>query len=247
MTNFENKIILGDCYSVLQKIPSASIDLVITDPPYDIRNTKAGGNGTLKDSIQRVQNDLLSAEICGGISLDFCAEIARVCKRINAYIFCNKIQILPYLKYFVDGLHCTFDILVWHKTNAVPTYFNKYLTDCEYCLYFRKGGFCKPANYDDGSTVFNLPTNAKDKIRWQHPTIKPLQIIKTLVKNSSQVGDLVLDPFEGSETTAVACKMLNRKFCAIEKNENFYKIACARVAEVGADVDLSQSFLNFES
>ena len=91
-----------------------------------------------------------------------------------------------YLKYFVEEQKCNFDIIIWNKTNATPLFFNKYLTDKEYCLYFRKGGYCCPPNYEKAKTVYNLPLNVKDKSMYEHPTIKPLNIIKNLIENSSK-------------------------------------------------------------
>lgn len=64
---------------------------------------------------------------------------------------------------------------------------------------------------------------------FKHPTIKPLNIIQTLVSNSSKENDTVLDCFMGSGTTGVACVKLNRNFIGMEINENFFKIAQARI------------------
>ena len=59
---------------------------------------------------------------------------------INIYLWCNKAQIPQYFNFYVNDLKCRFDILCWHKTNAIPTYSNKYLSDTEYLLYFHKNG-----------------------------------------------------------------------------------------------------------
>lgn len=72
-------------------------------------------------------------------------------------------------------------------------------------------------------------TNVADKKAYGHLTIKPLDIIKTLIENSSRKGDLVLDPFLGSGTTAVACKSLGRNYIGFEINEKYYRIANERI------------------
>lgn len=72
----------------------------------------------------------------------------------------------------------------------------------------------------------------KDKVLYGHPTIKPLEIIKTLIENSSYEGDLILDPFIGSGTTAVAAKQLNRNFIGFEINKNFYEASKKRLASI---------------
>lgn len=103
------------------------------------------------------------------------------------------------------------------------------MTDKEYCLYFRKGGYCNPSSYENAKTVYELPINQADKILYGHPTIKPLEIIKNIIANSSNKNDVVLDCFMGSGTTAVACKELGRNFIGFELNPDYYKIAVDRV------------------
>lgn len=78
------------------------------------------------------------------------------------------------------------DIIIWNKTNALPLFNNKYLSDKEYCLYFRKGGYCSPKSYEDAKTVFLYPINIKDKKKWKHPTIK----LEALIRNSSRENDM---------------------------------------------------------
>lgn len=130
-------------------------------------------------------------------------------------------------------------LLLWQKSYATPLFCNKYLTDKEYCLYFRKGGYCQPQNYDDAKTIFNLPINIKDKNKFLHPTCKPLNIIETLIKNSSKEGNIILDTFLGSGTTAVACKNTNRNFIGFEINKKWFDIANNRLNNIDANGQLS--------
>ena len=124
------------------------------------------------------------------------------------------------------------DIIIWNKTNALPLFNNKYLSDKEYCLYFRKGGYCSPKNYEDAKTVFYYPINIKDKRRWNHPTIKPEELVRKLIRNSSHENDLVLDCFMGSGTPAVCCIKEKRKFIGFEINKNFYEASLKRIKEI---------------
>ena len=127
---------------------------------------------------------------------------------------------------------CKFDILCWHKDNALPTYSNKYLSDTEYLLYFHKGkGKCFPTSYEDAKTWYIAPINIKDKKLYGHPTVKPLEITKRIIGNTSEVGDIVLDPFMGSGTTGVACKLLDRNFIGIELNEDYFNSAQQRIEQ----------------
>lgn len=71
--------------------------------------------------------------------------------------------------------------------------------------------------------------NVKDKGIWEHPTIKPLSIVKNLIFNSTKPGDLVLDCFSGSGTTALASSQLGRNFIAIEIDEKYHSLSIQRL------------------
>ncbi|WP_419034213.1 DNA-methyltransferase [Dysgonomonas gadei] len=220
-----------DCLEGLKAIKSGSIDLIMTDPPYLIRDTHAGGNTRLARTIQPVNDALRDNGLVNGLDPAVLPEMVRVLKTINLYIWCNKAQIPEYLTYFVGKLGCSFDILVWVKTNSPPTFHNKYLSDKEYCLYFRKGGYCQPTSYETAKTAYFQPTNVVDKKSYAHPTIKPLNIMKTIICNSSKPGDIVLDPFLGSGTTAVACAELGRQYIGYEINGEYFEVAQRRIQD----------------
>lgn len=205
------------------------------DPPYEIENTKAGGKSALSRSIQGMNDEIEENNLTKGFDTSIFEDICRVMKKLNIYIWCNAKQIPMYIDYFVREKNCTFDIIVWQKTNAMPLYSNKYLTDKEYCLYFRKGGYCAPPTYESAKTVFTQPINIEDKEKYGHPTIKPLNIIETLVANSSHKGDIVFDPFMGSGTTCVAAIKKKRRYIGFELLEKYYKIAEERIDEAKYD------------
>ncbi len=228
-----NRIYCMDCMEGLKQIPDKSIDLILTDPPYLIKSTKAGGNSKITHTIQPVNTLLKENHLTEGICHSLLPELLRVMKRVNCYIFCNKAQIPDYLDFFVQKHGCSFDILIWHKTNSPPTFHNKYLSDKEYILYFRKGGYCQPTSYLAAKTVFHQPLNTTDKKTYPHPTIKPINIIKTLIENSSRPGEIVLDPFLGSGTTAAACLESGRCFIGFEKNPAYFEIAKKRISDAG--------------
>ena len=231
-----NEIYLGDCLEVMKDIDDGSVDLIVTDPPYLIENTNAGGKSKLAKSIQGMNNEIKESQLTKGFNELILGEMSRIMKNINLYVFCNHKQIPMYLDFFVKKHKCKFDILIWHKTNAMPLFNNKYLTDKEYILYFRKGAKCQPTSYEKAKTVFYQPINAKDKKKYKHPTIKPLNILETIIGNSSSENDIVLDPFLGSGTTAIACINTNRNYIGIEKDENYYNIAKERIKTHSGDV-----------
>ena len=226
-----NVIYNEDCLIGLKKIPDKTVDLVITDPPYKINNHFAGGKTILSDNLNKYNNELYKNKLTQGYNYKILDELLRVMKKINIYIFCNGEQIPFYIDYFVLQRKCKMDIIIWNKTNALPLFNNKYLTDKEYCLYFRKGGYCCPQNYEDAKTVFYYPINIKDKRKWRHPTIKPELLIRKLIRNSSKENDTILDCFMGSGTTAICCLKENRNYIGFEINKNFYETCLRRIKE----------------
>lgn len=227
-----------DCLEGLKAIPDASIDLIMTDPPYLIRDTHAGGHTELARTIQPVNNALRDNGLVNGLDPAILPELVRIMKRINCYIWCNKAQIPEYLNYFVGELKCSFDLITWSKTNPPPLFNNKYLSDKEYCLYFRRGGYCQPTSYEAARTAYYQPINVYDKKSYPHPTIKPLNIVKTLIGNSTRPGDIVLDPFLGSGTTAVACAELGRQYIGYEINGEYFEVAQRRIQDTIERLDL---------
>ena len=213
-----------DCLEGMKQIPDGTIDLCVTDPPYLIE-TKGGGIYTQEDK-QYVKE---LNDIKDGFRTEILDELCRVMKRINIYIFCSQKQIIPLTDYFVTKRGCNWNLLSWHKTNPVPACGNKYLTDTEFLLFFRQKGVKLYGNFDTKRTWFNTPLNQADKEKWGHPTIKPLNIVQTLVFNSSEEGQTVLDPFMGSGTTAIACIKEKRHFIGFEKDETYWKKSVERV------------------
>ncbi len=238
-----NKIYNEDCLDGLKRIPSDSIDLVIIDPPYDIctKNGKINNNG-LGRGIVKLSNELKDNNLVNGFDLHILDELVRVMKNINIYIWCNGKQVPTYISYFVQNLSCKLEILIWGKTNPMPLYGNRYLGDKEYCLYFRKDGYCKPNSYEDAKTIYLSTINVKDKQKYGHPTIKPLPLIRKLIRNSSKENDTVLDCFLGSGTTAVACVLENRKFIGFEINKKYYDIALKIISEANKEVDINDKY-----
>lgn len=218
-------IIKGDALHTLKSIPDNCIDLVVTDIPYKIKVSHSAGAFGVKKKMH-YKNELES--LSEGISDDVLVELCRVMKKINIYIFCSKAQIPQMLDFFLSK-NCNWQIITWHKTNAIPACGNSYMPDTEYCLFFREKGVFVGGSPKTKATYYITPTNKGDKLKYKHPTIKPLHIIKNFIINSSTEGDIVLDPYIGSGTTAVAAKELKRHYIGIEKEEKYCKIANERL------------------
>lgn len=217
----------GDCLEVMKNIEDGSIDLVVTDPPYEIATT---GAGMYKQADKQYVKELNGMK--DGFSEEVLDELCRVMKKINIYFFCSQKQIIPLLDYFVKKKKCNWNILSWHKTNPIPACGNKYLTDTEFILFFREKGVKVYGSFDTKRTWYTTPLNQSDKKKYGHPTVKPLSILENLVVNSSQEGEVVLDCFMGSGSTGIAALNTNRNFIGIELDEGYFKIAKERIEEV---------------
>ena len=211
-------ILLGDSYKLIKDIPDKSVDLIVTDPPYDFGGKLAHINPLSQSKAYR---GIDSLGINKGFDRKILDDFVRVEKKINLYIWCNKEQIYDYLTYFVKERNCNWEMLVWGKTNPPPFCHNHYLKDKEYCLYFWDKGVELKTIYQTGKTVFVKPCMS-DKEKYGHPTAKPEDITETIIANSCPAGGLVLDPFSGSGTTCAMAKKLGMHYLGIEINEEFW-------------------------
>lgn len=250
-----NKIYNCDCLEALKKMPSKSVDLVVTDPPYEFNNAIGGGafgnntrnyhaeyialyhktgksketerlriNANATKNIKRTGGRLL----CNGFDFAILDECCRVLKAINIYVWCSKAQLNKLLTYFTEK-DCFVDVLVWCKTNPTPLCCGTYLSDIEYLVFAKEKGVKLYGNYHSKHKYWVSPCNKADKDKYKHPTIKPLEIIKTIITNSSKANDVVLDPFIGSGTTAVACIQEQRQYIGFEIDKKYFEIANHRI------------------
>lgn len=226
-----NTITLGDSYKLIKSIPDKSIDLIIIDPPYLFDNFGGGCFGN-----ERKKNRKEIENIRKGYDYSILKELNRVLKKTNIYIFCSKSQLKDYFNIYAEE---NIDLLVWHKTNPIPAIANNYLSNLEYCFFAREKGIKVHCTYKTGSKVYQSAINKDDKEKYKHPTIKPLPLIKNLILNSSNEGDIVLDCFSGSGTTCVAAKELGRKFVGIEIDPEYHKISIDRLNGILANGQIS--------
>lgn len=230
-----NKITCGDCYELIKELPDKSIDLIVTDPPYQLE-TEGSKENSISKSFANCNSELKNID--EGIRLEILDEYMRVLKKPNIYIWCNKKQIPDYLDYFVKKHECSFEIMTWLKTNPTPLCGGNYLIDKEFCLYFRKG-INLNTRFDTAFTYWQTPKNKADKDIFYHPTCKPTFILKMLIENSSNERDIVLDTFCGSGSTCISAKELNRNFVAFEINPKWCKIANDRLNNIDANGQIS--------
>ena len=214
------KIIHGDCMPILREMENNSIDLTVTDIPYGEVNRKSNGLRNL---------DKGEADIVNFDLNELVDQLCRITKG-SIYMFCSTEQVSGIRKRMIEkGLVTRHG--VWVKSNP-PVLNGKttWLSGIENIVFGKKSGatfneYCKPL-------VLYHPVGSSKR----HPTEKPIAIIKRMIAASSNPGDIVLDPFLGSGTTAVAAHELQRQYIGIELNETYYKIAEKRIKEQTAQI-----------
>lgn len=243
----DNAILLhGDCREVLLAIrdgihrPQDAPALILTDPPYDFQ-PKGGGMFKGADHMKRIV-ELGTHEFDVKDFIPFLISYQLATQRyINSYFFCNKDLLLDYMQMYVKLAQdkeagYSWDIINLSREPIQQAHSSHYNPHMEYAFFIRSRG-----------STFNGFINTKgmewlyDKIfAWHrmtqkkttsHPNEKPLALIKKLAMISARSGDIVLDPFLGSGTTALACKHLGLLCIGIDKDRDCLQMAVDRLSE----------------
>jgi len=242
-----NKIYQGDCIEELKKLPDESADLIIADFPYNISNygnsiTKVGSKFKKADFGEWDKFDL--EEYCLWV-VKVMKEFERVLKpKHQAYCWFDN-HFTGHYTYLIEketGLTQKCPI-VCYKRNPIPQMRKKnFRSSFDMCVLFTKDKDkkCEPFNFLEQSEMKNVQEYNLKKLT-EHPTEKNLELVKRFIKISSNKGDLVIDCFAGSGTTAVACLGLERKFILIEKDDKYFKMCEDRIKPL-----LQQTKLNSE-
>jgi DNA modification methylase len=215
-----------DCLEGMKEIEDNSIDLVLTDPPYNCSISKISFADKYYES--------LDEEWDKGFKIDFFPIVAKKVRDGGSIlIYCSHHLLGEYLNNIPEGLKLR-QIIHWRKEGVVPSICNRlYAWSIEYILWFTKGKnytFNKKEwqNYTD---VIVTKLKDKEQKKQLHPTQKHLSVMRRLIKVHSKENDIVLDCFMGSGTTAMACKMLNRKYIGFEISPEYCKIANKRLSQ----------------
>lgn len=239
----------GDCIEIMKKLPDGKVHLIVTDPPYNasnggvnLPNNKTGGAyykvnekwdklGNYSDYLEFTRNWIKEANrllvptgsimVCG--SLHNIGEVIIALKELN-YKFIN--------------------LITWKKTNPMPNITKRTLThSTEFIAWFAKGSgwifnYKNMKKYAEGKQlrdIWEFPLcQGRERLKGKdgravHPTQKPLELFKRLIEMASKEGDIVLDPFMGSGTTAIAAELLNRKWVGIDNKKEYIELANKRI------------------
>jgi len=230
----ENNIYMMDCIEGMKDISDGSIDLLLTDPPYNVSNkTKIIRNGGKFGKAKTLDMDF--GDWDKGIIKweDYIDEFVRLLKPNGVLIMWYDRLLLGSVGVYLQD---TYNFQVrhigsWVKSNPAPQARKvKWQTGTEMFLVATKNkGTGHHYNFGLGqSPDYYIHSVSYPHI---HPTQKPLDVIKWQVLYWSFEGDLVLDPFLGSGTTAVACKQLGRKYIGFENNKEYFDKANIRLSQ----------------
>ncbi len=213
---------LGDCLEIMKQIPNGSVDLVLTDPPYNIareNNFSTMGRAGIDFGEWDKGFDLFS----------YIDQVSRVLNKNGSFVVFNDWKNLGDIaKYAESKGFDTKDMIRLEKSNPMPRNRDRrYITDYECAIWFVKTGAKWTFNRQDEK--YQRPKFVASIETGLHPTQKNLYLMESLVKIHSNPTNIVFDPFMGSGTTGVACKNLNRNFIGIEKDEAYFEIARKRI------------------
>jgi site-specific DNA-methyltransferase (adenine-specific) len=248
----KHRIVLGDCLEKLKDIPDGSVDLVFADPPYNM--SKKNGLGWAFSNHITMQEawDIFSKDEFFEFNIKWINECFRVLRSGGSFWVCGSFHNIYQLGFILQHME---DVkinnsIVWFKPNAQPNITCRMFTEsCEHLIWAVKNGKGPKWTFNYADTkdkisdelnpkgkqtrnVWFIPlTPRSEKSAGQHPTQKPIELLRRIVTSCSHKGDLVLDPFVGSGTTSLVARMNERNSIGIEKNPEYIPTIKKRLSQ----------------
>ena len=242
MTIQPNTIYNDDCFNILPHIADGSVDAIITDPPYNTTKCewdKAIDLETLFREFERIIKP--NGAVVVFCSFVFGVKLVNACKgklKFRYDLVWEKSTVAGFVDANNRQLRNHENILVFSVCRMSDTIYNPQMTKGR--AYVKK--------VSGVSEIYNLPRRridtinngdrfpvsiikGKSEIHTEHPTQKPVSLLEYLVATYSNEGDLILDPFLGSGTTAVACRNLKRNYIGCELHGEYYDICVKRLSQ----------------
>ena len=251
MQNFINKIIQGDCIEVMKNIPDKSVDLIFADPPYNLqlKNELYRPDQSKVEGVFDAWDKFDSMEEYDKFTLAWLTECKRILKDkgsiwvIGSYHNIFRVgAIMQNLGFWI------LNDIVWIKTNPMPNFKGTRFNNAhETMIWANQGKENRYTFHYKSMKIINDDLQMRSdwyipicqgeeriKVNGQkaHSTQKPAELLFRVILSTSNVGDIILDPFNGSGTTAAVAKRLNRNYIGIEKESFYIQVTEERLTKV---------------
>lgn len=257
MNDIIDKIFRGDCEEVLKKFDGNSVDMVVTSPPYDtLRKYNGAGDTWNHEKFKSIANELYRVVKDGGVvvwnvfdkvekgsrtgtSLRQCLYFQEIGFSINDYMVWRKTNPMPQVrqKRYTSNFEFMFVL-----SKGTPKTFNPIMRECK-CGGQKYDSTCKNIDGESGRVrkSFDINKEMVDYSIWdiavsqnktRHPAVFPYEMALRHIMTWSDEGDIVLDPFMGSGTTALACINSKRHYTGIEMVDDYCELINERIAEI---------------
>ena len=247
----KNKILLGDSLKIMKKIPSKSVDLIFADPPYNLqlKDTLYRPDQTTVEAVTQDWDKFNTYKEYDNFTEQWLKESKRILKKGGAlWVIGSYHNILRVGTSIQNHGFWILNDIIWHKTNPMTNFRGTRFTNAHetllWCTTSREAKYT--FNYqnlkelNDGKQMrsdWYIPIcSGKERLRGinnqrSHPTQKPEALMYRIILSSTNKGDIILDPFLGSGTTAVVSKKLQRNFIGIEQDKQYVSLAKKRLKQ----------------
>ena len=247
----KNKILLGDSLKIMKTIPSKSVDLIFADPPYNLqlKDTLYRPDQTTVEAVTQDWDKFNTYKEYDNFTEQWLKESKRILKKGGAlWVIGSYHNILRVGTSIQNHGFWILNDIIWHKTNPMPNFRGTRFTNAHetllWCTTSREAKYT--FNYqnlkelNDGKQMrsdWYIPIcSGKERLRENnnqrsHPTQKPEALMYRIILSSTNKGDIILDPFLGSGTTAVITKKLQRNFIGIEQDKEYVSLAKKRLKQ----------------
>ena len=247
----KNTILLGDSLKIMKTIPSKSVDLIFADPPYNLqlKDTLYRPDQTTVEAVTQDWDKFNTYKEYDNFTEQWLKESKRILKKGGAlWVIGSYHNILRVGTSIQNHGFWILNDIIWHKTNPMPNFRGTRFTNAHetllWCTTSREAKYT--FNYqnlkelNDGKQMrsdWYIPIcSGKERLRENnnqrsHPTQKPEALMYRIILSSTNKGDIILDPFLGSGTTAVVAKKLQRNFIGIEQDKEYISLAKKRLKQ----------------
>jgi len=247
-----DRIIHADCLKALATLPSASVDLVFADPPYNLQlsGTLTRPDQSIVDAVDDEWDQFDSFQAYDTLSEAWLRECHRILKPDGAlWVIGSYHNIFRLGRVLQDVGYWILNDIVWRKSNPMPNFRGRRFTNAhETLIWASKSEKSKYTfNYDamkalnDGLQMRSdwvMPIcTGQERLKGAdgakaHPTQKPENLLARVILSSTKRGDVILDPFFGTGTTGAVAKRLGRHYIGIEQDKGYVDLATDRLASI---------------